>query len=124
MQLLLTVLFPGDRRRSIVSLAGRAVLLLVLIVWTWPYFTVRLVDLGQDPGVMHLVHLVFHEAGHTITALLTDNRTLIVFITQGIPRANLKDVIDLLDRVSSRTFEARAKGREAMEQSKSAVRPL
>lgn len=83
MQLLLTVLFPGDHRRSIVSLAGRAVLLLVLIVWTWPYFTVRLVDLGQDPGVMHLVHLVFHEAGHTITAMLTDNRTLIVFMGSG-----------------------------------------
>jgi hypothetical protein len=51
-----------------------------------------------------------------------DRRTQIVFITQGIPRANLRDVIDLLDRVSSRTFKARAKGRQALEQSKSAAR--
>ena len=31
------------------------------------------------------------------------------------PARNLKDVIDLLDRVSSRTFKARAKGRRAID---------
>jgi hypothetical protein len=62
---------------------------------------------------------------HTMTWLDqwpdSDQRTQVVFITQGIPRANLKDVIDLLDRVSSRTFKARAKGRKAMEESKPAI---
>ena len=53
---------------------------------------------------------------------MSDHRTQIVFITQGIPRANLKDVIDLLDRVSSRTFKARARGRQAMQEPKSAAR--
>ena len=84
MQRLLAILFPGDQRRSWASLLGRAAVLLFLIIWTWPYFSVRLVDLGQEPGVMHLVHLVIHEAGHTITAMLTDNRTLIVFMGSGL----------------------------------------
>lgn len=83
MQSLLTLLFPGDHRRSVASLIGRAVLLLFLIVWTWKYFWIRLVDLGNDPGWMHAVHLVFHEAGHTITAMLTNNHTLIVFMGSG-----------------------------------------
>ena len=80
----LALLFPGDHRRSWASLAGRGALLLFLIVWTWPYFTVRLVDLGESPGVMHLVHLVIHEAGHTITAMLTTNRTAVVFMGSGL----------------------------------------
>lgn len=44
-----------------------------------------------------------------------DRRTRIVFITQGIPRDSLKDIIDLLDRVSARTFKARARVRKAPE---------
>jgi len=84
MQRLLVILFPGDHRRSWASLIGRAAVLLFLVIWTWPYFTVRLVDLGQEPGVMHPVHLVIHEAGHTITAMLTNNRTLIVFMGSGL----------------------------------------
>jgi hypothetical protein len=81
---LLAILFPGDHRRSWASLGGRAAGLIFLIIWSWPYFTVRLVDLGENPGVMHLVHLVIHEAGHTITAMLTDNRTLVVFMGSGL----------------------------------------
>ena len=84
MQMLLTLLFPGDHRRSVASLIGRAAILLFLICWTWSYFFVRLRDLGPEPGVMHLVHLVFHEAGHTITAMLTNNRTMIVFMGSGL----------------------------------------
>jgi hypothetical protein len=42
-----------------------------------------------------------------------DERTRIVFITQGIVRARLKEIIELLDRMSKRTFEAREKGRLA-----------
>jgi hypothetical protein len=84
MRLLLSLLFPGDHRRSVASLIGRGAVLLFLICWTWRYFTVRLMDLGQNPGLMHPVHLVFHEAGHTITAMLTDNHTLVVFMGSGL----------------------------------------
>jgi hypothetical protein len=84
MQFLLTLLFPGEHRRSRLDLAARALFLVFLIAWSWSYFRVRLVDLGPNPGVMHFVHLVFHEAGHTITALLTDNRTMIVFMGSGL----------------------------------------
>jgi hypothetical protein len=84
MQLLLSLLFPGDHRRSVASLVGRGAVLLFLVCWTWRYFTVRLMDLGQNPGLMHPVHLVFHEAGHTITAMLTDNHTVVVFMGSGL----------------------------------------
>ena len=83
-----------------------------------------LVNIAEEPGrpavILGAQHLL-----HTMSWLDRwpddDHRTRVVFITQGIPRANLKDVIDLLDRVSSRTFRARAKGRKAMEESKSAI---
>lgn len=85
-----------------------------------------LVNITEEPGRPAVIQGVQHLL-HTIAWLDrwpdSDQRTQIIFITQGIPRGNLKDVIDLLDRVSSRTFAARAKGRRAMEQAKSAVRP-
>jgi G3E family GTPase len=83
-----------------------------------------LVNIAEEPGRPAVIQGAQHLL-HTMTWLDqwpdSNRRTQIVFITQGIPRANLKDVIDLLDRVSSRTFKARAKGRRAMEQSNSAV---
>ena len=85
-----------------------------------------LVNIAEEPGRPAVIQGVQHLL-HTMTWLDqwpdSDERTQIVFITQGIPRANLKDVIDLLDRVSSRTFQARARGREAMERSKSTAPP-
>ncbi len=84
MHRIIALLFPGDHRRSWTDLAGRTALLLFLIGWSWRYFRIRLVDLGENPGVMHLVHLVFHEAGHTITGVLTDNRTAVVFMGSGM----------------------------------------
>jgi len=84
-----------------------------------------LVNIAEEPGRPAVIQGAQHLL-HTMTWLDqwpdSDHRTQVVFITQGIPRANLKDVIDLLDRVSARTFKARAKGRQAMEQSKSAAR--
>jgi G3E family GTPase len=60
-------------------------------------------------GAQHLLH--------TMTWLerwpSADMRTRIVFITQGIARDRLKDIIELLDRMSERTFKAREKGRLA-----------
>jgi G3E family GTPase len=84
-----------------------------------------LVNIAEEPGRPAVIQGAQHLL-HTMTWLDqwpdSDHRTQIVFITQGIPRTNLRDVIDLLDRVGSRTFKARAKGRQAMEQSKSAAR--
>jgi G3E family GTPase len=60
-------------------------------------------------GVQHLLHnLTWLEKWPN-----ADERTRIVFITQGIARSNLKEMIELLDRMSKRTFEAREKGRLA-----------
>ena len=60
-------------------------------------------------GAQHLLH--------TLTWLDkwpdADKRTRVVFITQGIVRDRLKEMIDLLDRMSVRTFEARERGRIA-----------
>jgi G3E family GTPase len=76
-----------------------------------------LVNVAEEPGRPAVIQGVQHLL-HTMSWLDRwpddDRRTQIVFITQGIPRANLKDVIDLLDRVSARTFKARAKGRQAI----------
>ncbi len=84
-----------------------------------------LVNIAEEPGRPAVIQGAQHLL-HTMTWLDQwpdgDHRTRVVFITQGIPRANLRDVIDLLDRVSSRTFKARAKGRQAMDQSKPAAR--
>jgi G3E family GTPase len=77
-----------------------------------------LVNIAEEPdrpaviqGAQHLLH--------TMSWLDrwpdNDRRTRIVFITQGIPRTSLKDIVDLLDRVSSRTFKARLRGRKALE---------
>jgi G3E family GTPase len=85
-----------------------------------------LVNIAEEPGRPAVIQGAQHLL-HTMSWLEqwpdSDHRTQIVFITQGIPRENLKDVIDLLDRVSSRTFKARQRGRAAMEQSKAAARP-
>ena len=76
-----------------------------------------LVNVAEEPGRPAVIQGVQHLL-HTMSWLEQwpddDHRTQIVFITQGIPHANLKEVIDLLDRVSARTFKARAKGRQAM----------
>jgi G3E family GTPase len=60
-------------------------------------------------GVQHLLHnLTWLEKWPS-----ADERTRIVFITQGIARAKLQEVIELLDRMSERTFKARENGRIA-----------
>ena len=77
-----------------------------------------LVNIAEEPGRPAVIQGAQHLL-HTMTWLDRwpdgDHRTRIIFITQGIPRENLKDIIDLLDRVSVRTFKARARGRKAHE---------
>jgi G3E family GTPase len=72
-----------------------------------------LVNIAEEPGRPAVIQGAQHLL-HTMTWLDrwpdSDQRTRIVFITQGIPRDNLRDIIDLLDRVSARTFNARARG--------------
>jgi len=81
-----------------------------------------LVNIAEEPGRPAVIQGAQHLL-HTMTWLDQwpddDRRTRIVFITQGVTRNNLKDVIDLLDRVSARTFNARARGRQAFEAAKS-----
>jgi G3E family GTPase len=75
-----------------------------------------LLNIAEEPGRPAVIQGAQHLL-HTMTWLDRwpdgDHRSRVVFITQGIPRDSLKDIIDLLDRVSSRTFKARARGRAA-----------
>jgi G3E family GTPase len=75
-----------------------------------------LLNIAEEPGRPAVIQGAQHLL-HTMTWLDrwpdSDQRTRVVFITQGIPRESLKDVIELLDRVSARTFNARARARAA-----------
>lgn len=75
-----------------------------------------LINIREEPGKPAVVQGVQHLL-HNMTWLekwpSTDERTRIVFITQGIARDKLKDVIELLDRMSLRSFAARERGRLA-----------
>jgi G3E family GTPase len=83
-----------------------------------------LVNIAEEPGRPAVIQGAQHLL-HTMAWLDrwpdSDQRTRIVFITQGIASENLKDVIALLDRVSARTFKARARGKQAFEAAKSAT---
>jgi G3E family GTPase len=78
-----------------------------------------LVNILEEPGSPAVVQGVQHLL-HNVTWLekwpSADERTRIVFITQGIARDSLKDMIDLLDRMCKRTFAAREKARLAEQQ--------
>jgi G3E family GTPase len=69
-----------------------------------------LINVAEEPGRPAVIQGAQHLL-HTMTWLDRwpdgDHRSRIIFITQGIPRDSLRDVIDLLDRVSARTFKAR-----------------
>jgi G3E family GTPase len=81
-----------------------------------------LVNVAEEPGRPAVIQGAQHLL-HTMTWLDRwpdgDHRSRIIFITQGIPRDSLRDIIDLLDRVSARTFRARARGRKAQEVARS-----
>jgi G3E family GTPase len=81
-----------------------------------------LVNVAEEPGRPAVIQGAQHLL-HTMTWLDRwpdgDHRSRIIFITQGIPRDSLREIIDLLDRVSARTFKARARGRESREVARS-----
>ena len=73
-----------------------------------------LVHVREEPGRPAVIQGAQHLL-HTLTWLDkwpdADTRTRVVFITQGIVRDRLKEIIELLDRMSKNTFEARERGR-------------
>jgi G3E family GTPase len=75
-----------------------------------------LINILEEPGKPAVVQGVQHLL-HNVTWLekwpSADERTRIVFITQGIARDSLKDMIELLDRMSARTYAAREKAKLA-----------
>ena len=83
-----------------------------------------LVNIAEEPGRPAVIQGAQHLL-HTMTWLDRwpdgDHRTRIVFITQGIPRESLKDIVDLLDRVSLRTYKARARGQKALEGARTTI---
>jgi G3E family GTPase len=78
-----------------------------------------LINMLEEPGKPAVVQGVQHLL-HNVTWLekwpSDDERTRIVFITQGMAREELKGTIEMLDRMSARTFAAREKARIAAEQ--------
>ena len=75
-----------------------------------------LINIREEPdrpavvqGAQHLLHtMTWLEKWPT-----PDQNTRVVFITQGIAGGKLREIIELLDRMSERTFAAREKGRLA-----------
>ncbi len=75
-----------------------------------------LINILEEPGKPAVVQGVQHLL-HNLTWLekwpTDDEQTRIVFITQGIARSSLREMIELLDRMCKRTFAARERGRLA-----------
>ena len=73
-----------------------------------------LVNVAEEPGRPAVIQGAQHLL-HTMTWLEAwpdeDQRTRVVFITQGIASDSLRDVIELLDRMSARTFKAKETAR-------------
>ena len=73
-------------------------------------------NVAEEPGRPAVIQGAQHLL-HTMTWLEAwpdaDQRTRVVFITQGVVRDKLKEVIELLNRMSERTFKARENGRLA-----------
>ena len=82
-----------------------------------------LVNVAEEPGRPAVIQGAQHLL-HTMTWLEAwpdaDQRTRVVFITQGVVRDKLKEVVELLDRMSERTFKAREKGRLARQSAEQA----
>jgi hypothetical protein len=78
------LLFPAASPRAPWNLWASALLLLGIAVWSRPYFTISVYDLGFDPGVMHGVHLVIHEAGHAICMMVGAPEVVVFFMGSGL----------------------------------------
>lgn len=78
-----------------------------------------LVNVAEEPGRPAVIQGVQHLL-HTMTWLPRwpddDHRTRIVFITRGVVRSELQEMIELLDRMAVRTSRARLRAQERQEQ--------
>jgi len=83
-----------------------------------------LVNIAGEPGKPAVIQGAQHIL-HTMTWLDrwpdADERSRIIFIAQGTTRAELKEIIETLDRMSARTYKAREKGRLVREQAEKAA---
>jgi G3E family GTPase len=74
-----------------------------------------LVNVAEEPGRPAVIQGVQHLL-HTMTWLArwpdADHRTRIVFITRGVVRDDLQEMIGLLDRMAARTSRARLRAQE------------
>lgn len=75
-----------------------------------------LVNVADEPGRPAVIQGVQHLL-HNVTWLDrwpdSDRRTRVVFITRGIAHAALKDIVETLERVASRTSKARRRAEQA-----------
>lgn len=81
---LLLLLFPAHAPRAAWNRAASALFMLGLAAFSLRYFTIAVDDLGWAPGPMHGVHLVFHEAGHAIFAMVGAPQQLVAFMGSGL----------------------------------------
>jgi hypothetical protein len=51
-----------------VKLIFRVLLTAGLSLYSWYFLTATMLELGDEPGFIHLIHTVFHEAGHVLFA--------------------------------------------------------
>jgi hypothetical protein len=84
MSRLLSLLFPADAPRARWNLIASGVFLAALAAWSARYFTVAIDDLGWEPGAMHYVHLIFHEAGHAIFMMVGASDVVVAFMGSGL----------------------------------------
>jgi G3E family GTPase len=81
-----------------------------------------LVNVADEPGRPAVIQGVQHLL-HTVTWLNrwpdADQRTRVVFITRGVARQALQDVVELLERVASRTSNARRRAQQTINEEKS-----
>ena len=53
---------PADM--TFVSFAGRVILLVILLLWSWKFIFASIASNAAGKSILHLVNLPFHEAGH------------------------------------------------------------
>jgi G3E family GTPase len=79
-----------------------------------------LVNVADEPGRPAVIQGVQHLL-HTVTWLDkwpdADHRTRVVFITRGVARQALQEVVELLERVASRTSKARRRATQGTDDS-------
>jgi hypothetical protein len=77
-------LFPAAAPRAKWNLWASALLLLGIGAWSWHYFKISVYELGFEPGVMHGVHLIIHEAGHAICMMVGAPEVVMFFMGSGL----------------------------------------